>query len=939
MNDKRKTKAKAAGLKSVFFDPNQAILTTFEKGDKAAIEKKVEGQSVLDMRNPHAFELKLKERQLQIIGKNKINTVRENPLITAPSKRQMIREERMKRAIEENRPYHIIKAAGEDDLRAKSQLEKQYFGREFNDNIKIQIIYNILDINKIIAPYINDIIYSMNNLSRNERQEDDNKIDIIGNLISTGDYVSFRTPSPYPDKEKNNKRNRDNYDNFLKAAKPYMRYYGKVFIKEVKKTRIKEEKRDKLEIIHRSDGEVFTIFQILSFVRQNLMHSGKNASSIFNIEDYSETFRTFLKEIYRQKINEINKGFIDNNSHTNFSILYDLYGLEENTKNTKEIVQEFYDFVIKADSKNIGFSLKKLREHMLDLPEAVELKNKQFDTVRSKLYTMLDFMIYHHYVSNQTIINEIVEHLRTTLTDEAKEYIYLSQAKILWNALGSIVFEKLVPMMNGDSLKEMKKENKSYKLPESLISTVLAKPDANVFSCLIYFLTLFLDGKEINEMVSNLITKFENIDSLLEVDKKVYRDTNEELDLESLIRGFKGKVTKKIDDQKLNGELLGVFKLFNDAKKISEELKIIKNITRMDKEIYPSEGVFLDAAKVLGIKKQNLDYDSDTLANDLDSDFNKNIVNVINGTKEDRNLRNFIINNVIKSRRFQYIARHMNMNHVKKLAQSEALNRFVLTKMNDTKIIDRYYESVSGQVVTLNQKAKIDYLVKKLHGLTFEDFIDVKQKVSENTLQSKEKAQKQALVGLYLTVLYLIYKNLVNINARYTTAFYCLERDSALKGLEIKWDDLESCKGLANHFIEKNYLPVRKAGLLKANLTHLDNENGFKFYRNQVTHLNAIRVAHMYINDIKFVDSYFALYHYVMQRHLLTSLQKYPDNQGFVIESLVKAKTNGVYSKDFLHVIHAPFGYNSARYKNLSIQDLFDKNEVKPEVNLPSTND
>ncbi len=39
-------------------------------------------------------------------------------------------------------------------------------GRTFEDNIHIQLIYNILDIEKIRSVHINNIIYEINNLFR-----------------------------------------------------------------------------------------------------------------------------------------------------------------------------------------------------------------------------------------------------------------------------------------------------------------------------------------------------------------------------------------------------------------------------------------------------------------------------------------------------------------------------------------------------------------------------------------------------------------------------------------------------------------------------------------------------------------------------------------------------------------------------------------------------
>ena len=51
----------------------------------------------------------------------------------------------------------------------------------------------------------------------------------------------------------------------------------------------------------------------------------------------------------------------------------------------------------------------------------------------------------------------------------------------------------------------------------------------------------------------------------------------------------------------------------------------------------------------------------------------------------------------------------------------------------------------------------------------------MKQQAKGRENVAKERAK--AVIGLYLTVMYLLVKNLVNVNARYVIAIHCLERD------------------------------------------------------------------------------------------------------------------------------------------------------------------
>ena len=92
--------------------------------------------------------------------------------------------------------------------------------------------------------------------------------------------------------------------------------------------------------------------------------------------------------------------------------------------------------------------------------------------------------------------------------------------------------------------------------------------------------------------------------------------------------------------------------------------------------------------------------------------------------------------------------------------------------------------------------------------------------------------------------------------------------------------------------------------------------------------MNAVRQADRYIgNDIREIESYYALYHYVMQRRLMDC---YEEGQVPVPELLAKYFENvthyGTYCKDLVKVLNIPFCYNLPRYKNLSIDALFDRN-------------
>ena len=104
-------------------------------------------------------------------------------------------------------------------------------------------------------------------------------------------------------------------------------------------------------------------------------------------------------------------------------------------------------------------------------------------------------------------------------------------------------------------------------------------------------------------------------------------------------------------------------------------------------------------------------------------------------------------------------------------------------------------------------------------------------------------------------------------------------------------------------------------------------------FRNTVDHLTAIRKCSQHIEKIKKIDSYFALYHFIMQCQIV---DKAKESEPDIVEKCsyyTKLFEFRTYVKDLVKAYNTPFGYNLTRFKNLSIDALFDKNEVKEEKN------
>lgn len=133
----KKSLAKASGVKSVFIKDDEVIMTSFGRGNDAVVEKIIKDNNVDEKNTKPAYEI--------------VDIEKNGDLIKVQSRRC----KNIESANTELPPEKI----GMDLIRCKDKLEEIYFGRTFNDNIHIQLIYNILDIEKYclyisIMPYM-----------------------------------------------------------------------------------------------------------------------------------------------------------------------------------------------------------------------------------------------------------------------------------------------------------------------------------------------------------------------------------------------------------------------------------------------------------------------------------------------------------------------------------------------------------------------------------------------------------------------------------------------------------------------------------------------------------------------------------------------------------------------------------------------------------------
>lgn len=895
-----KSKAKALGLKSTLVFNDQVVLTSFAKGqDKKNnnIEKVTNFKGELIKETPILFNAKVDEAKIEL-------------------KRIMNVENGPKTAMVDNPLNSNI---GEDYIKIKPQLEEIFFNKQYeNDNARIQIAYNILDIKKILAPYINNIIYMFYNLGRRQTNSNEETTDLIGTLYFNNNY---ELQEQYSVNNKKEIEKREKIDKLLTSINCYYSYFGGAFKKLDKKDNKDEKKKKEVKEYN------YNVLRLLSMSRQITEHHSikvKDASGLkiskneiitdallFNLDELlknNQDLLLILDKTYSDEIDKLNNSFLEN-STVNIYILSEIY----KNQDVLDIAKEYYNFSVIKDQKNIGINIKKVRELIIDNNLFV-LKDHKYDTYRSKLYMLIDFII-SKFLKTSSVKEEMIMSLRSVLTEEEKESVYGKYSNIIWkNGELKTNIEKGLKLttdtINKLSTGELSKARikldvNSYEFKKTVISV---EEKENRFVKLIYFLTQFLDGKEINELLCTLINKFENI-----------------ADLTKLVKANNDKVVYSPE-----------FKVFESSTRLARSLKVVKNFARMKiDKVNISMDTLVDAINMLNITKPIKKFNE----NGKKSNEYVNITEFLQ--KKDKKVRNFLINNVISSKWFSYVARYNDPEKCPLLFRNKSIISLALKEIPRSQL-DRYYQNINGCTSEQLSDTEIrDSLLNKLYCFSIGDIL--KREILE---------KKKALIQFYLTIAYLITKNMVKINARFSVAFSCLERDSSLHNV-----DKNNRLALTKKFLEEDELiyneqnrvriEIRDSNLPKEMMKSLYKENNLKLkkahykkhdfdyvkvnlyeaeelgkevlstFRNQVLHLNIVDSLESIIDETIKVNKYYDLYCLVLQKYLI---MKFPKELKEFSEEI--SKTNS-YNKKLMWIINSMFGYNLSRYKKLSNEDLF----------------
>ena len=885
-----KSMAKAAGVKSVFAVGNTVYMTSFGRGNDAVLEQKIVDTShePLNIDDP-AYQLNVVTMNGYSVTGHRgetVSAVTDNPL-------------RRFNGGKKDEPEQSVPT---DMLCLKPTLEKKFFGKEFNDNIHIQLIYNILDIEKILAVYSTNAIYALNNMSADE------------NIENSDFFMKRTTDETFDDfekkKESTNSREKADFDAFEKFIANYrLAYFADAFYVN------KKNPKGKARNVLREDKELYSVLTLIGKLRHWCVHSeeGRAEFWLYKLDELKDDFKNVLDVVYNRPVEEINNRFIENNK-VNIQILGSVY------KNTDiaELVRSYYEFLITKKYKNMGFSIKKLRESML---EGKGYADKEYDSVRNKLYQMTDFILYTGYINEDSDrADDLVNTLRSSLKEDDKTTVYCKEADYLWKKYRESIRE-VADALDVDNIKNLSGSNIEIRDNELRKCFISYADSVSEFTKLIYLLTRFLSGKEINDLVTTLINKFDNIRSFLEI----------------------------MDELGLDRTFTAEYSFFEGSTKYLAELVELNSFVKSCSfDMSAKRPMYRDALDILGIKSGKTEEDIEKMIDNIlqiDANGDKKL-------KKNNGLRNFIASNVIDSNRFKYLVRYGNPKKIRETAKCKPAVRFVLNEIPDAQI-ERYYEACCPKNTALcSANKRREKLADMIAEIKFENFSDAgnyqKANVTSRTSEAEIKRKNQAIIRLYLTVMYIMLKNLVNVNARYVIAFHCVERDTKLyaeSGLEVgnieknktnltmavmgvKLENgiikTEFDKSLAENAANRYLRNARWYKLILDNLKKSERAVVNEF-RNTVCHLNAIRNININIDGIKEVENYFALYHYLIQKHLENRFadKKVERDTGDFISKLEEHKT---YCKDFVKAYCTPFGYNLVRYKNLTIDGLFDKN-------------
>ena len=875
-------------------------------------------------------------------------------------------------------PAHSLKKS--DYIGLKEVLEDKYFGKSFEDDtIRMQVIYNFLDIKKILALYISRIIFSVGCIIDSKKPEYNfSGSDIIGNMHSSTTFQKFENDVlNYKSYKKRGQSAKIKFYDLLveemsdneKAGGSVFRklsyffpgvFEMRMFLKKDKKGNILQQ-ADTDDDIKAKTRNNYDCFRVLSLVRQLVVHQDakfdrdSNSNKLgYEYEDLFFNARRLFNEIKLTEIidDRFSRGIDEMNDELSRNLKNNLYILSkyDPSRKTNELAEKYYRFIVYKKNRNIGIDARAVRENILK-NHIKGLTDQKWDNCRKKIYMVVDFCIYEYFQEHKAVVDEIRGRLRFAKEEGDKDAIYLGVARKIYES-GDIDFRAIESILETEAAETDDHKPFSGEVEYSIDGFKLKSKDNygisnfSNFSKLMYFLALLLENKDKNILLDRLINKFDAIADLIDCIK--YNDKLKNIEF-----------AQKYSDFPIS------------FRNISGELRLVKNISRMKCRVDDcGPDFFRDALLILGMSKERVGKEW--------VEIKKRIYDAVDGHK---NLRNFIMKNVVKSKWFAYLSKSYVPYKCSMLMKNRSMLEFVIDKRPDEQI-ERYFDLVFGlnkkpnsmesSVPSLTITEKKEKLVKILLDFSFESIM---VEVEKSADKDRREIHKR-LVTLYLTVLYLMVKGIVDVNSRFVIAFSCYDRDSKLI---LKEDDSIGNLGLTEYFIShdddilskyyiernkirddvslskedkklryseidgkfgKTHYNTRFLKIIKDNMKEtkdipvVKGQNGKEsgvcnVFRNIIAHYNVLANMDRYIGDQRFCSmsfkSFYSVFRYLLQRTVY-------DRCGGEVKLYIDSKygdfaSNEETQKKLMWILNIPFAYNLPRYKNLSIENLFNERD------------
>lgn len=893
-----------------------------------------------------------------------------------------------------------------DYLGIKPVLEKKFFGQTYNDNVRVQIAYNILDIKKILASTINNIVSMFYNLNRYAKDNDadiNQETDIIG-MIKT--YQTYEEAK----QDIGQKQLLDKVESLLKKTSAFNTYFDRLFTTPSKQAikagaLIDNKKKDNSNRPSRFDelsteqqkkyiNEAFSInydvLRLIGIGRQIVVHDkhrsdsqGNKADAIealFDIEeelnnDKSTDLLNRLNSIYKGSVRQIDQPF-KASAATNCYILEQLYKRIGKPMTQSQVYNDYYRYAILKDNMCLGISFNALKEAVIERYKSEHRSNDlEYSNDNRRFFVLCNFVLWRYLASlkDQSYVADIMRDVRACCdskgvsAEEQKKTIYKNFVDLCWDDIKTPIDELYKLCVQN------RYTNKNYKISKDIVcynSLTNSASQIKPFVKYIYFLSEFLDGKEVNVFFNALINKFENIAEIITT-------------INDSVKEYTGSTAGIVMSSK--------YALFNDAYEVANQLRIARNVkdatirarindkvSDIDSRMAPSVQTITDAVHMLIDENDSIDNYKRLI---WDENENGRLVH-----KQEKNnkARNFIINNVIMSKWFMYISKYCDPRNCAKIMHNREIVSFTMSSIPDAQIV-KYYNRIFSKKIKEHEcdAEKRDAIIDKLISFSLRTVLTG---VANGVCSVNNREEAIGIIQLYLTVAYIITKSLVDVNKRFLLAFSCLERDFSFIVDAVYNNRRSNILALSEKYIDEDIAIEQRYRLEKMNritddmtqeeknvvykeinakyktkhyaesitrqrdssnskdkscaylVTNLQEAKGIEpilaQYKNFVDHLNVIKQAPNYFDGIKGVNSFYGIYCYVLQNMLADKMIEWGNNDKNKTEDIYRINSIGkklkrnlnehhTFSSDFMWIINMPFAYNFPRYKNLSSEYLF----------------